>query len=102
LKQSQVNASTTGEVVAADRQMLLQAQAKLAKAIANLRNAQTAPQQASLASAKAYAADSQVLQRNAQLEQAQLNLSYTIIRSPVRGGVGRRHLEIGQSVRVGE
>jgi multidrug resistance efflux pump len=58
----------------------------VAEAVTNLRNAQTAPQQVSLASAEAHAGDSQVLQRKARLEQAQLNLiSYTIIRSPVTG-----------------
>jgi membrane fusion protein (multidrug efflux system) len=43
-----------------------------------------------------------VLQRKAQLDQAQLNLSYTIVRSPVTGIVGKRRLEVGQSVSVGQ
>ena len=51
---------------------------------------------------EAQAADSQVLQRKAELEQAQLNLSYTIVRSPVTGIVGRRRLEVGKSVSVGQ
>jgi membrane fusion protein, multidrug efflux system len=102
LKQPQVDACSTELVVATDQQMLLRAQAKLAEAITNLRNAQTAPQQVSLANAEAHATDSRVMQRKAQLAQAELNLSYTIIRSPVRGIVGRRILEIGQSVRVGQ
>jgi multidrug resistance efflux pump len=58
--------------------------------------------QASLAKAKAQAADSQVMQRKAELEQAQLNLSYTIIRSPVTGIIGRRRVEVGQNVSVGQ
>jgi multidrug resistance efflux pump len=32
------------------------------------------------------------------LEQAQLKLSNTIIRSPVTGIVGRRRIEVGQNV----
>jgi membrane fusion protein (multidrug efflux system) len=38
----------------------------------------------------------------AQLEQAQLNLSYTIIRSPIAGIVGKSHLEVGQNVNAGQ
>jgi membrane fusion protein (multidrug efflux system) len=102
LKQTQADASTPEAVVAADQQVLLKAQNKLMEAITNLRTAQTAPQQVSLAKAKAQAADSQVLQRKGQLDQAQLNLSYTIIRSPVTGIVGRTRLAVGQSVRVGQ
>ena len=89
-------------VVALDQQALTQAQGKLLQALTNLKSAQTAPQQVSLAKAEAQAADSQILQRKAQLEQAKLNLSYTIIRSPMTGVVSRRHLEAGQNVRAGQ
>jgi membrane fusion protein (multidrug efflux system) len=102
LKQTQADASTTDAVVMADQQLLLHAQGKLVEAISNLRTAQTATQQVSLANSEAQAADSQVLVRKAQLEQGQLNLSYTIVRSPVTGIVGRRRLEVGQSVSVGQ
>ncbi len=102
LMQAQVDGPVAEAVAAADQQVLLQAQDKLAEAITNRRTAQTAPQQASLAKAEAQAADSQVLQRKAELEQAQLNLSHTILRSPVTGIVGRRRLEVGQSVSVGQ
>jgi membrane fusion protein (multidrug efflux system) len=89
-------------VVALDQQALTQAQEKLLQALTNLKSAQIAPQQVSLANAEAQAADLQIVQRKAQLEQAELNLSYTIIRSPITGVVGRRHLEVGQNVRVGQ
>jgi membrane fusion protein (multidrug efflux system) len=102
LKLTQVDGSAAEAVVAADQQVLLQTQNKLIEAITNLRTAQTAPQQVSLANAEAQAGDSQVLQRKAQLDQAQLNLSYTIIRSPVTGIVGRTRLAVGQSVSVGQ
>src|SRR5258708_20019082 len=36
------------------------------------------------------------------MEQAELNLGYTLIRSPVTGVVGKKCGEIGQSVRVGQ
>jgi membrane fusion protein (multidrug efflux system) len=88
--------------VAADQQVLLETQRELAQAINDLRNAQTAPQQASLARVRAQAASSQVLQCKAQLEQAQLNFSNTIIRSPATGVVGKRRIEAGQNVSVGQ
>jgi membrane fusion protein, multidrug efflux system len=102
LKQAQIDGPVAEAVTAADEQSLVQAQDKLAEAVTNLRTAQTAPQQASLAKVEAQAADSQVLQRKAELERAQLNLSYTILRSPVTGIVGKRRLEVGQSVSVGQ
>ena len=89
-------------VVAADEQILGQAQRKLRQARADLRNAHTAPQQVSFANAKTQAAEAEVLQRQAQLAQAQLNLGYTIIRSPVTGILGKRQLEVGQNVSVGQ
>lgn len=88
--------------VAADQQVLLEMQRELVQATNDLRNAQTAPQQASLARVRAQAADSQVLQCKAQLQQAQLNLNNTIIRSPATGVVGKRRIEAGQNVSVGQ
>jgi membrane fusion protein (multidrug efflux system) len=89
-------------VVAADRQEVLQLHEQLVQAVYDLTHAQTAPQQVSLATTKAQAADSQVMQGKAQLEQAQLNLGYTIIRSSVTGIVGKRRIEVGQNVNVGQ
>ncbi len=89
-------------VVAGGQQALKQAEGKLLQAQADLRNAQTAPQQLSLSRAKAQAAESQVLQRKAQLQQAQFNLDYTIIRSPVTGIIGKKSVEVGQNVSVGQ
>lgn len=89
-------------VVAGAEQTLEQAQGKLLQARADLRNAQTAPQQVSLSNSKAKAAESQVMERKAKLEQAQLNLGYTIIRSPVTGIIGKKSAEVGQNVGIGQ
>lgn len=89
-------------VVAAGEQSLDQAQTKLLQAKADLRRARTAPQQVSLMNSRAKAADAQVMQSRAQLAQARLNLSYTIIRSPVTGIVGKKSVEIGQNVSIGQ
>src|SRR5260370_9020152 len=42
------------------------------------------------------------MESQSQLEQAQLRLSYTIIRSSVTGVVGKRRVEAGQNVSVGQ
>ena len=89
-------------VVAADQQVLLETHKELVKATSDLRNARTAPQQVSLAKVRAQAADSQVMQRKALLEQAQVDLGNTIIRSPATGVVGKRRIEAGQNVSVGQ
>jgi len=84
------------------KQALVQAEGKLTQATAELQSAKTAPQQVSNVRAKANSADAQVLARKAELDQALLNLSYTIIRSPVDGIVGRRSAEAGQNVSIGQ
>jgi membrane fusion protein (multidrug efflux system) len=83
-------------------QAVRQAEGKLLQAKADLRSAQTAPQQVSLRRAQADAADAQVDQRRAQLAQAQLNFSYTIICSPVTGIIGKKSVEVGQNVSIGQ
>jgi membrane fusion protein (multidrug efflux system) len=88
--------------VHAAEEAVRQAQGKLLQAKADLRTAQTAPQQVSLTIARANAADAQVQQRQAELAQAQLNFSYSIIRSPVTGIIGKKTVEVGQNVSVGQ
>jgi membrane fusion protein (multidrug efflux system) len=83
-------------------QAVRQAQGKLLQARADLRSAQTAPQQVSMTLAKADAADAQARERQAELDQADLNLSYTVVRSPVTGIIGKRTVEVGQNVGIGQ
>ena len=88
--------------VNAAEQTVQQAQGKLLQAKNDLQTAETAPQQISLTRANAMAADAQVAQRQAQLAQAEMNLSYTVIFSPVTGIVGKRSVEVGQNVGIGQ
>ena len=88
--------------VNAAEQAVLQAQGKLLQAKNDLQTAETAPQQISLTRANAMAADAQVAQRQAQLAQAEMNLSYTVIFSPVTGIIGKRSVEVGQNVSIGQ
>jgi membrane fusion protein, multidrug efflux system len=86
----------------AAEQSVQEAQGKLLQAKNDLQTAETAPEQISLSRANAQAADAHVLQLKAQLAQAELNISYTVIRSPVTGIVGKRSAEAGQNVSIGQ
>ena len=88
--------------VHAAEQSVQQAQGKLLQSKSDLHTAETAPAQVSLIRANALAADAQVSQRKAQLAQAQLNVGYTIIRSPVTGIIGKKSIEVGQNVSIGQ
>ena len=46
--------------------------------------------------------DAEVSRRYLQLAQAELNLSYTVICSPVTGIVGKKSVETGQNVNIGQ
>ena len=94
--------SSSQAAMHAAEEAVRQAEGKLLQAKADLRTAQTAPQQVSLTIARANAADAQVQQRQAELAQAQLNFSYAIIRSPVTGIIGKKTVEVGQNVSVGQ
>jgi membrane fusion protein (multidrug efflux system) len=99
---NQAAVASADAAVKAAEQAVRQAEGKLLQAKADLRTAQTAPQHVALIRAQADAADAQVEQRQAQLAQAQLNFSYTIIRSPVTGIIGKKSVEVGQNVSIGQ
>jgi biotin carboxyl carrier protein len=99
--QHSVKPSVRTELQAAE-QAVRQAQGKRLQARADLRSAETAPQQISMTRAKADAADAQARERKAQLDQADLNLIYTVVRSPVTGIIGKRTVEVGQNVSMGQ
>jgi membrane fusion protein (multidrug efflux system) len=99
---NQAAVTSADAAVKAAEQAVRQGEGKLLQAKADLRTAQTAPQHVSLIRAQADAADAQVQQRRAQLAQAQLNFSYTIIRSPVTGIIGKKSVEVGQNVSIGQ
>jgi len=79
-----------------------QAQAKIPQAEASIQSAMTRPQQVSQSQSRVKSATAKVAELQAQLDQAKLNLSYTIIVAPVSGIVGKKTAEIGQNVSPGE
>jgi len=75
---------------------------KASQAQAQLKYAQTGPQQVAAQSARYKQAEAEVQKAQAQLDQANLNLSYTRIIAPVAGIVTRKSVEINQNVAAGQ
>ena len=75
---------------------------RLAQSQAQLKSAQTGPQQVAAQSARAKQAQAMVQQAQAQLDQAKLNLSYTKIVAPAAGIITRKSVEIDQNVSAGQ
>ena len=94
-----VAAATANESAA--EQFVTQARSRLTQAQANYRSAQTRPQQISSIQDRARAAVADVQQRRAQLDQANLNLSYTKIIAPVDGEVNKT-VVVGLNVQPGQ
>jgi membrane fusion protein (multidrug efflux system) len=86
-------AAADGVRVAHERELQAQAQ---------LKSAETAPQQVAAQNAKAKQADAQVQQAQAQLDQAKLNLSYCKIVAPAEGIVTRKSVEVDQNLAAGQ
>jgi membrane fusion protein (multidrug efflux system) len=75
---------------------------KVVQSQAELKTAQTAPDQIKIQKAKADQAAAQVEQARAELAQAKLNLNYTKIVAPVNGIITKKSLEVAQNVSVGQ
>jgi len=69
-----------------------------AKALLNTPAGQQSTYDAALASEQSYAA--QVLGAEAQLKQAQINLSYTEIHAPIAGKIGSTNINVGNLVQL--
>jgi membrane fusion protein (multidrug efflux system) len=87
---------------AAAEQAVAQTRAKLEQTRAQLRYAQTGPQQISVQRSRADAASAETQRAAAILDQAQLNLQYATIVAPISGIVGQRSVQPGQNVSPGQ
>jgi membrane fusion protein, multidrug efflux system len=86
---------------AAAGQSVQQAKSRLMEAEAKLEAAETGPQRVASTRARALAAAADVQRKQAALEQAQLNLTYTKIVAPVSGEVNKK-VVVGMNVEPGE
>jgi membrane fusion protein (multidrug efflux system) len=101
---------------AAAQEQLRQAQAQLisvqqgvTRAEAQLTNAEGGPQSAKatrletrVRQGQFATAQAAMAQAEASLENAKLQLSYTVIKAPVSGRIGRKSVEAGQRVQIGQ
>ena len=76
--------------------------AHLAKTEAEFRAAQTAPQQVEVSQARVQSAQAKVARKKADLEQALLNVQYTVVKAPLRGVISQRTVEVGQMIQAGQ
>ena len=88
--------------VAAAEAAVRQAETKIAQADAAIQSAMTRPQQVAQSQAREKSAAARVAQQRAQLDQAKLDLSYTVINAPAPGIIGKKTAEIGENVSPGE
>ena len=98
---SSATVSASKSDVAAAEQQVSQANARLAQAQASWRYAQTGPQQVASTRDRAQAAAALAKEKQADLEQAELNLGYTKIIAPVNGVV-QKNVEVGMNVQPGQ
>lgn len=82
---------------------VVQAKARLAQNLVEEHQAEeVAPRQVEVSEARHEQALAAVKQREADIEQAQLNLNYTIIKAPIDGRVSRKTAEPGMQVSPGQ
>ena len=86
---------------ASAEQNVLQARSRLSEAIARDESAQAGPQRVASTRARALSAVADVRQKQAELEQDELNLGYTKVLAPVSGEVTKK-VVVGLNVDPGE
>ena len=88
--------------VTAQEAAVKQAQTRITQADASISSALTRPHQIAQTRANEKAAAARVEEQRAALDQARLNLSYTVIHAPYTGIIGKKTAEIGENVAPGE
>jgi membrane fusion protein, multidrug efflux system len=81
---------------------LVSARGGQAVAVAELRTAETAPEQMAVTRARAASAEARVKQAEASVKQAELNLEYTTVKAPFKGTVSRKTVQPGQVIQTGQ
>ncbi|MBW4442042.1 MAG: HlyD family secretion protein [Plectolyngbya sp. WJT66-NPBG17] len=75
-----------------------QAKASLVDSQGKVQQAQASGQQAEVNRRQYQAAQAQIAAATASLKQAQLNLSYTMIKAPTTGRIGNKTVQVGQRI----
>jgi membrane fusion protein, multidrug efflux system len=105
----QTDATAADQAVESDRaavtsidQRIAGARSLVVQREAQIESARVAPQQVTDARAKSDSATGHLEQARADLDTAQLNLSYTKIYAPVSGVIGRKTVELGHRLQPGQ
>jgi membrane fusion protein, multidrug efflux system len=104
---AQVNEARSAEAAAAEtarqsQTQIIGAQAGVGEAIGRLAQANTAPQQVAVSQAQSETASANTEQLRAEVEQAELELSYTKIYAPEAGRITNKSVEAGALVQIGQ
>ena len=86
----------------AAQQVVARTEAQLTSSNGGLQSAQAARLETRVREGQFATAQAAMAQAHASLADAQLQLSYTIIRAPVSGRIGRKSVEAGQRVQIGQ
>jgi membrane fusion protein, multidrug efflux system len=78
------------------------AESGVTQARAQVSAASTVGQQVEVSRARAGSAEATVGKNQANLDQAKLNLGYTVVRAPVSGIVSKKSVEVGQTIQPGQ
>jgi membrane fusion protein, multidrug efflux system len=89
------------ELVAA-QQGVVRTEAQLTNSEGGLQSAQATTLETRVRKSQFAAAQAAIAQATAELENAKLQLSYTMIKAPVSGRIGRKSVEAGQRVQIGQ
>ncbi|HTF64147.1 MAG TPA: HlyD family secretion protein [Edaphobacter sp.] len=98
--QEQVNQAQARLIAA--QQNVVRAESQLTKSEGGLQSAQATRLETHVREGQFATAQAAVAQAAAALEDAKLQLSYTIIKAPVSGRIGKKSVEAGQRVQVGQ
>lgn len=88
--------------VDSSRAAVSSAESQVAQAQAQVEAASTAPQQMAVTRAKAGSAEADVQKYRAAVDQARLNLGYTVIRAPSAGIIDKKSVQPGQIIQAGQ
>jgi len=102
LKADQEKLSQAEQNVLVQKSALVAAQARVKQAQAGVEQARGMRHQVAISNAGAASSSAAVAKARADLEAAQLNLSYTTITAPSDGVVTRKSVEVGQIVQPGQ
>jgi len=90
------------QAIMLDQKAVDLARTKVGQAQANVVAASSGPQQIALSESRIKAAAAKVETQKVLLQQAALNTKYVTITAPISGVIGRKAVELGQNVSVGQ